>query len=185
MDPAVTRLQESERTAEPSTQTREAFSDPDSLSGHLEAVHKAFNQSFPSAESGPYNFIEEVYEDRILARVNEQTLRIAYSRDNTGAVTFGEQTKVKVGLAVTDLEEAAEEAEHIAGPLPGGHILEALDEAEGRHHGAPRHQQERPPLPPRGAPRSRRPLRRRPQLRRPQRHPRAPPLERRRHDRMA
>lgn len=132
MDPAVTRLQESERTAEPSTQTREAFNDPDSMSGQLEAVHRAFNKAFPSAEEGPFNFIEEVYEDRILARVNEQTVRIAYDRDNTGAVIFGEQTKVKVGLAVTDLEEAAEKTEHIAGQLPGGHILEALDEAEGR-----------------------------------------------------
>ena len=137
MDPAVTRLQESQRTADPTStppqQTspaREAFNDPDSLSSRMEKVHRAFEKAYPSAEDGPFNFIEEVYEDRILARVNEQTMRIPYELTDQGVV-WGQAEEVKVSLSVEPVSES-EETDHFRTTL-GGHILEALDaEGEGR-----------------------------------------------------
>lgn len=139
MHPAVTRLQESERTAEQRSQ--EAFNDPDSLTGRVEAIHRAFQNAYPSSEDGPYNFIEEIYEDRVLARIDNGTFEIPYDYNSDNEempVDFGDQRKVKVTLSVSGVEESAAEAsdpEHIRGPdEPTGatSLLESLDEGEGR-----------------------------------------------------
>lgn len=114
---------------------KEAFHDPDSLSGRVDAVHRIFAAQFPSREEGPYNFVEEIYEDRILARVNEETVQIAYtfdSDDSANPVTFEQPQKVKVSLDVQVVEAGAEpKPEHFTTELEAT-IIEALDEAEGR-----------------------------------------------------
>lgn len=131
----LVRLQENQRTAaeqQAERNAREAFNDPDSLSGRVEAVYRSFADAYPSAEDGPYNHIEEVYEDRVLARVNEETVQIPYEQGEDG-ITWGAAEKVKVTLNVQAME-AEGEPEHLRGPdEPTGSetILESVDE-EGR-----------------------------------------------------
>ena len=113
----------------------EAFHDPDSLSGRVDAVHRIFADQFPSREEGPFNFVEEIYEDRILARVNEQTVQIAYTfngDDPDNPITFEQPEKVKVTLDVEVIEAGADpKPEHFTADFATT-IIEALDEAEGR-----------------------------------------------------
>ncbi len=129
------RLTEATQTAEEkAARASEAFNDPDSMSGMVESVHRAFSSAYPNGDDGPFNFVEEIYEDRILARLNEDTVRIPYEREADGAVTFGAVEKVKVSLAVSTVESmTAETAVSRETFQPEGDtILEALDEAEGR-----------------------------------------------------
>lgn len=130
---AITRIRESE------DRQTEAFSDPDSLSGRVEAVNRAFNREYPSDhDTGVYNYVEEIYEDRVLARVGEDTLEIDYSVADDAKVSFGDSRKVKVGLSVSAVEDSTESTdtkpERIkATEEPEGvSILEALDDGEGR-----------------------------------------------------
>jgi hypothetical protein len=137
---AVQRLQESTGTAATPQEHREAFTDPASISTRMEAVHHAFRAAFPSSmeDEGPYNFVEEVYEDTILARVNEETVRIPYTYSQEGAagpnVEFGDPEKVTVAFTITPVEEAAgaddPEPEHFRADGLGGTILESVDGAE-------------------------------------------------------
>lgn len=117
-------------------QTRESFGDPDSLTGRVDAVHRAFSKKYPSDyDSGQHNYVEEIYEDRLLARLGEDVVQAPYTVDADGTITIGEATKVKVGLSVSPLEEAA------TTPAPGEErirtapqtttLLESKDEGEG------------------------------------------------------
>lgn len=135
MNQSVTRLTEA-TTAEEKAANRasEAFSDPDSLTGLVDAVHRAFQTAYPSSgDDGPWNHVEEVYENRVLAMIDNSIHEIpfTYSADDA-EVTFGEATKVKVGLTVTPLAEAATvEPERFQASFVA-HIEENLDEKEGR-----------------------------------------------------
>jgi hypothetical protein len=138
------RLLEATGTAEGTT---ESFSDPTSLSGQVEAVHRAFSAAFPSDDDGPYNYVEEVYDDAVLARIGKATFSVpyTYTPDADDAVTFGEQTRVRVQIVAEPVTEAAP-AGAPAGTATtpagaperftsatnlGGTILESLDEGEG------------------------------------------------------
>jgi hypothetical protein len=124
-----------ETGAEPNGRTREAFSDPNSLSTRVEAVHRAFNAAFPSNyDAGISNYVEEIYEDRVLAMMGEDTYRISYEPSGT-SFEFGEPEKVTVTLNVTAAgeEEEEEEVEEADRHRTTGStaILESRDEGEG------------------------------------------------------
>ena len=144
MTHAVQRLQEATagtaaaQTA--ATRAGEAFTDPNSITTRLEAIHRAFEGQWPSDPDGAtWNHVEEVYEDNLLARLNEDTVRIPYTIATAGGrpeVTFGNPEKVKVTLNVAAVEEAdvsRETPEHLPPEGLGGAILESIDGAdEGR-----------------------------------------------------
>ena len=128
----IVRILEATQTTEADAQTRaaEAFSDPDSLSGRVEAVHRAFSKAYPSdSDRGVWNHVEEIYDNRVLARVGEDTVEIPYTVGDDGTADFGKAKKVKVTLAVSATESVSRETS--SGAV--GPILEALDESgEGR-----------------------------------------------------
>jgi hypothetical protein len=122
---AVQRLQEATAgTAAAETATAragEAFTDPTSITTRVETIHRAFAEAYPSDhEYGPHNFIEEVYEDTVLARVAEDTCRIPYTfseGDGKPAVEFGDPEKVKVTLNIEPIGEA-----HVSRETPDGRV---------------------------------------------------------------
>ncbi len=109
----------------------EAFSDPDSLTGRVEAVHRSFNTAFPSPDENVWNHVEEIYEERVLAMIGDDIVEVPYTVSSDGtAVDFGDPAKVKIGITTTAISEA--KVEPITEIAEGVHILEALDEKEGR-----------------------------------------------------
>ncbi len=126
----VERLTEAKK---PETEgATESFSDPDSLSGRVDAVHRSFSIAFPSSEDANiWNHVDEIYEDRVLASIGEDIVEVPYTVSSDGTtVDFGDPAKVKIGITTTAISEA--KLEPITEIAEGVHILEALDEKEGR-----------------------------------------------------
>lgn len=138
MTPGLHRILEAKAKTAPTTSEKitdqhasEAFSDPDSMSGMVSAVERAFRADNPSDyEDGVENWVEEVYEDRILANMSGDVFEITYTRDAAGKVTFGDKTKVKVTLTTSPVTEGVD-PDHIRETASGSAILESLDDGAG------------------------------------------------------
>lgn len=125
------RIQEAAGTAD---DQQESFSDPTSLTGQMDAVHRAFSAAFPSDEDGPYNYVEEVYDDSVLARIGKGTFSIPYTYDaenDDTPVEFGDRKKVRVAIVAEPVEEAKDPEQINAVITPAIGILEAAVDEEG------------------------------------------------------
>ena len=110
----------------------EAFSDPESMSGRVDAVHRAFTTIYPSDyERGDINVVEEIYEDRILARLSDKTFQIPYEVNDDDEVEFGSKQKVKVSLRVSEVTEGLHLEDIEEATFDGLTIREAIEGTEG------------------------------------------------------
>lgn len=101
--------------------------DPESLDGRRDAVWRAFNKAHGS-DDGMNAWVEELYLDRVIARIGEDLYAIPYTIEGEDrTVTLGEKSKVKLDVEYTPIEEAATER-HTETRLTGVGILEAVDE---------------------------------------------------------
>lgn len=109
-------------------QRREAF-DPKSIDGKLRKIRDAFAEKYPYKEGEPGWWVEDTYEDHLIANHGDETHRFSYAIAEDGAVTFGEPEKVEISVSYSSATESVQRTREISNK--GGSLLESLDDGAG------------------------------------------------------